>query len=246
MKALESATDINGVLLVDKPRDWTSHDVCSYIRKRFKIGKVGHAGTLDPLATGLLVILLGKATKLSAQLMVSDKGYAGKMQLGIMTDSHDLCGAVIEEKPWRQISEQDLKEAAKKFTGPLMQVPPMVSALKHKGQPLYKLARAGKTVEREAREVLVKSFIIEAKIENIVSFSVEVSKGTYVRTLIHDLAISLGSCAALAELRRTRSGRFLVENALSMEKIKSMSLQELEKDILPMHSILTYATTHTA
>jgi len=219
MKTLDPTTKMNGLLLVDKPRDWTSHDVCAFIRKRFKIDKVGHAGTLDPLATGLLVVLLGRATKLSAQLMVSDKGYSGKMQLGIMTDSHDLCGAKIEEKPWQQISENDLREAAKKFTGPLMQVPPMVSALKYKGQPLYKLARAGKTVDREAREILVKSFIIGSKVENSVGFSVEVSKGTYVRTLVHDLAISLGTCAALAELRRTRSGNFLVENALSMKKL---------------------------
>ena len=139
----------DGVLLVDKPETWTSHDVCAFLRKRFKLKKVGHAGTLDPLATGLLVILIGKATKNSMPLSACDKEYFGTLELGIQTDSHDRQGKVTAEAPWQHVTLEQVREKAKEFTGAIIQVPPMVSALKHEGTRLYKLARQGKTVQRD-------------------------------------------------------------------------------------------------
>ncbi len=198
-----------GILCVDKPQDWTSHDVCAFIRGRFRFKKVGHAGTLDPLATGLLVILIGSATKHSMQLSASEKEYYGVMELGIKTDSHDKQGKVIATASAENITIEDLrKKAAEQFTGVITQVPPMVSALKHKGVRLYELARRGVEVPREGREVTVHEFVIEKKEGNLVYFSSAVSKGTYVRTLVNDLGEALGCLATLRELRRRRSGKF--------------------------------------
>ncbi|MFH1208638.1 MAG: tRNA pseudouridine(55) synthase TruB [Candidatus Omnitrophota bacterium] len=155
---------MDGVLLVDKPENWTSHDVCAFVRRRFGIKKVGHAGTLDPLATGLLVILLGKSTKSSMQLSACDKEYFGALELGVQTDSHDRHGKVTAEAPWENITLERIRaKAAEQFTGDIIQVPPMVSALKHEGTRLYKLARQGKTIPRDGRPVTVHEFRFEKK-----------------------------------------------------------------------------------
>ncbi len=232
---------LDGVLIVDKPKDWTSHDVCAFIRKRFRIRKVGHAGTLDPLATGVLVVLLGKATKSSMMLSACDKDYAGTMELGVQTDSHDMTGAVTGEKPWEHITLEQIRERALRFTGEIIQVPPMVSALKHQGVRLYKLARKGQTVPREGRNVTVHSLEIHGQEGKHVHFSARVSKGTYLRTLINDLGEELGCYAALAELRRMRCGHASVDESVTIDALREFTVKDLRDRIFPVHSVLSYA-----
>lgn len=224
-------SDCNGILVVDKQKAWTSHDVCAFVRSRFKIKKVGHAGTLDPLATGVLVVLLGQATKKSKELSSCDKDYYGKFELGIKTDSQDISGTIVGKKDWRHIAEQNLIEAFEHFTGVLEQIPPMVSALKHQGVRLYQLARAGKVIDREKRTITVYEFRIE-KIElPSVHFFARVSKGTYLRTLVNDLGESLGSYAVLSELRRVRSGSYSLEDAVPIEELRQMDLEQFKSSI---------------
>lgn len=231
----------DGVLLVDKPEEWTSHDVCAFIRKRFRFKKVGHAGTLDPQATGLLVILIGKATKHSMPLSACDKEYFGTMELGVQTDSHDRRGKVIAEAPWEHITIEMVREKAKQFTGGIIQVPPMVSALKHEGTRLYKLARQGKTVPREGRPVTIHEFRFDKKDGRFIDFFAHVSKGTYLRTLVNDLGESLGCYAALARLRRLRSGKFSLDQSITIDALRGITLQELQEKILPLGAGLTHA-----
>ncbi len=221
-------SDCNGILVVDKEKDWTSHDVCAFVKSRFRIKKVGHAGTLDPLATGILVVLLGQATKKSKELSSCDKDYYGTLQLGLKTDSHDISGAVIEKKEWQHVNEDNLKEAFRKFTGVLEQTPPMVSALKHQGVRLYQLARAGKVVEREKRIITVHEFRIEEINFPYVRFFARVSKGTYLRTLVNDLGEMLGSLAVLADLRRVRSGSFTLDDAVPIAELRKMDHNQLK------------------
>jgi tRNA pseudouridine55 synthase len=233
---------IDGVLLVDKPENWTSHDVCAFVRRRFGIKKVGHAGTLDPLATGLLVLLLGKATKSSMSLSACDKEYFGAMELGVQTDSHDRHGKVTAEAPWEHITLEAIKaKAAAEFTGAIVQVPPMVSALKHEGQRLYKLARQGKTVPREGRPVTVHEFRIEKQDGKFVEFLAYVSKGTYVRTLVSDLGEALGSYATLARLRRLRSGSFKLEQSVTIENLKNFTPAQLREKVIPLSAVNLHA-----
>lgn len=236
---------IDGVLLVDKPENWTSHDVCAFVRRRFGIKKVGHAGTLDPLATGLLVLLLGKATKSSMQLSACDKEYFGALELGVQTDSHDRHGKVTAEAPWEHITLDAIRaKAAKEFTGDIVQVPPMVSALKHEGTRLYKLARQGKTVVRDGRPVTVYEFRFEKKEGKFVEFLAYVSKGTYVRTLVNDLGESLGCYATLARLRRLRSGPFRLEQSVTIDALKNFTPVELRAKVLPLSATLIHADPH--
>ncbi len=220
---LSVSTEINGILLVDKPTEWTSHDVCAFVRGRFRIPKVGHAGTLDPNATGLLVLLLGRFTRQSADWSSCDKDYEGVMELGVETDSHDRQGKVTQESPADHITEDMIKEGMKKFVGEIMQIPPMVSAVKHQGKRLYELARKGKIVERESRPAIVYSWDFIEKTGNFVKFKCSVSKGTYVRTLADDLGHQLGCGAVLAELRRTRCGPFKIENSVRVDQLKEMA-----------------------
>lgn len=230
---------LDGILLVDKPPDWTSHDVCAFVRKRFKIKKVGHAGTLDPMATGLLVLLLGQATKQSMQLSASDKSYAGIFELGIKTDSHDRTGKVIQTAPYQHITLEKIREEVKNFTGDISQVPPMVSALKYKGERLYDLARQGKEVPRESRSIRVYTWDL-SKVEGPhVHFSTQVSKGTYVRTLVHDLGEVLGCYATLYQLSRTRSGKFSLEDAVNLETLKQWTAEDLHQKVAALR--LKYA-----
>lgn len=229
---LSAGAEIHGILLVDKPTDWTSHDVCAFVRSRFRIPKVGHAGTLDPNATGLLVLLLGRFTRQSADWSVCDKDYEGVMELGVETDSHDRQGKVIQEFPFQHITEEAVCDGMKKFVGEIMQTPPMVSAVKHKGKRLYELARKGKVVERESRPAVVYRWDFLEKKEEKVWFQCSVSKGTYVRTLAYDLGRQLGCGAVLAELRRTRCGPFKIENSISIDQLKAMQTQDLVAHLL--------------
>jgi tRNA pseudouridine55 synthase len=217
----------NGVLVVDKEKEWTSHDVCAFVRSRFRIPKVGHAGTLDPMATGVLVTLLGHATKMSWELSSCDKDYFGTIELGIQTDSHDVTGSILQRAPWQFVSESMIHKTARQFTGELEQTPPMVSALKHEGVRLYRLARSGKTVDRPKRLVTVYEFRVE-KIElPFVRFFARVSKGTYLRTLANDLGERLGTYAALSELRRVRSGTFTLNDAVTIDRLRNLSPEQL-------------------
>jgi tRNA pseudouridine55 synthase len=222
---------LDGILLADKPKEWTSHDVCAFVKKRFKIKKVGHAGTLDPDATGLLVLLLGQATKRSMELSGSDKVYEGVFELGVKTDSHDRSGKEIATAEWSAVTLEQIREAAKKFTGEILQMPPMVSALKQNGVRLYQLARKGVEVPRESRPVTVYEFKIEKKDGPFVTFSAAVSKGTYVRTLAHDLGETLGCYAALKELRRTKSGNFRVEDGVGIEELRQWAFEDLQNKV---------------
>lgn len=217
----------NGILVVDKEKDWTSHDVCAFVRSRFRIRKVGHAGTLDPLATGVLVVLLGPATKRSQELSSCDKDYFGTIELGVKTDTHDASGTVIQKGDWHRVSERDIREAFHKFTGVIEQTPPMVSALKHNGVRLYQLARAGRTVDRPKRTVTVHEFRIEAIDLPRIRFFARVSKGTYLRTLVNDLGELLGSFAVLAELRRVRSGSFTLGDAVTIGELRKWDQTKL-------------------
>ena len=217
----------DGILVVDKAEGWTSHDVCAFVRSRFRIDKVGHAGTLDPLATGVLVILLGRATKRSQEFSSCDKDYFGTLELGVQTDTHDSDGTVIQKGEWKHISRGDILKAFEKFTGVLEQTPPMVSALKHKGVRLYRLARMGKVVERSKRTVTVHEFRVEEMNLPQIRFFARVSKGTYLRTLVNDLGEQLGSFAVLSQLRRVRSGAFTLDDAVTTEELKKLLPDQL-------------------
>lgn len=227
----------DGVLLVDKPPGVTSHDVVAKIRYHFRLKKVGHGGTLDPLATGLLILLTGRGTRLSDQIMGSDKIYEGVMQLGISTDSQDADGAVLEEKPAGHITEAQIREQMTKRVGDLMQTPPMVSAVKKNGVPLYKLARKGETIEREARLIHVYQFQLNEIKGTEVSFTLRCTKGTYVRTLCADIGDELGCGAHLKQLRRTQSGKFSIADAATMPELLALDPSAFYQKIIPIRQL---------
>lgn len=232
---------IDGILAVDKPKGWTSHDVCAFVRKRFRLAKVGHAGTLDPLATGVLVLLLGRATKLSQELSSCDKEYFGAFELGVETDSHDRDGQVLRQAPWEGITLEKIREELKNFVGEIEQIPPMISAIRYKGVRLYQLARRGTVVPREKRRIVVYEFRAERQEEALVHFFAHVSKGTYLRTLVHDLGEVLGCHATLSELRRIRSGKFRLDDAVTIETLKQISGEALDRLVFPLSSLPTLA-----
>jgi tRNA pseudouridine55 synthase len=227
-------TPFDGVLLVDKPAGLTSHDVVDRVRRHFGFKKVGHCGTLDPAATGLLILVIERATKLQDRLMSDDKMYEGTMLLGVSTDSQDADGKVIAEKPVPPLTEEDIDQVFAKFRGDLQQVPPMVSAVKHQGTPLYKLARKGKTVEREPRLVHIYDLRVLGLELPRVRLRVACTKGTYVRTLCSDVGDLLGCGAHLYELRRMRSGKFDVKDAHTLETILQQTREQLTAFIIPI------------
>ncbi len=218
----------NGVLLVDKPAEWTSFDVVNFVRARFNIPKVGHCGTLDPAATGLLVLVLGKFTLLSQKFSGEDKVYEATLRLGIETDSEDMDGEVIAERDWSGVTEAQLRDAIASFVGVQQQTPPMVSAVKKDGKKLYELAREGIEVERESREITVHSIEITRLELPECDFVMHCSKGTYVRTICSDIGRKLGCGGVLKSLRRTRSGSFKVDDALTVDTLKTFEQPELE------------------
>ena len=233
---VQSATP-DGVLLVDKAAGMTSHDVVALVRRQLQIKKVGHCGTLDPIATGLLILTIGRGTKIQDFLMSEDKEYSGTLLLGQITDTQDRAGQVIEERPVPDLDEAKVREAFDKFRGDFYQMPPMVSAIKQGGVPLYKLARQGKTVEREPRLVHVYRYQIDRLAPPEIDFTVLCSKGFYVRTYAHDVGEELGCGAHLKELRRTRSGRFDLGRAVTVEEIKNRAPGDLLERILTLPEV---------
>ncbi|MGE3311286.1 MAG: tRNA pseudouridine(55) synthase TruB [Limisphaerales bacterium] len=234
---LTTTQSLDGALLVDKPAGMTSHDVVDRIRRHLGIKKVGHCGTLDPGATGLLIIVLGRGTKLSELLMASDKVYGGRIKFGEETSTYDGDGELVASLPVPPMTLDDLNAAANAFVGDTMQTPPMVSAVKVKGVPLYKMARKGIEVEREARLIHVYSFRFLSYAEPIGEFRLACTKGTYVRTIAHDLGATIGCGAHLATLRRLDSGRFSVDDARPLDELLAMSPRELEDRVIPFSKL---------
>ena len=235
MKSLSA--DPDGILLVDKAEGMTSHDVVALARRKLGTKKIGHCGTLDPIATGLLLLTIGRGTKVQDLLMSEDKEYVGTFVLGVTTDTQDREGEIILQRLVPALDEQQIRAAFEQFRGDFYQLPPMVSAKKHGGVPLYKLARQGKVVEREPRLVHVYRYSIEQIALPEIDFSVLCSKGFYVRTYVHDIGEALGCGAHLKSLRRTKSGRFDVANAIAVDEIKNASREQILERMLSLPEV---------
>ena len=207
---------MDNVLIIDKPAGMTSHDVVDAVRRKLKVKRVGHCGTLDPMATGVLVLVMNKATKLSAELSADDKEYLCSISIGITTDTHDATGKLISQKGVDALDTKTIRDAILSFRGKLKQVPPMLSAKHHKGERLYNLARKGITVKRDPVDVEIKDIEVLNIKDNEAAFRLVCSKGTYVRTLCHDIGERLGCGAHMKSLRRIRSGSFHIKDAVSL------------------------------
>jgi tRNA pseudouridine55 synthase len=234
--------ELEGVLLVDKPTDHTSHDVVARLRGILRTRRIGHAGTLDPMATGLLVMLVGKATRLSQFLMSVDKVYSGTIELGKVTNTQDAEGEVLETRPVPSLSADEVAAALRGFMGDQYQVPPMFSAIKIDGVPLYKRAREGEEVEREPRFIRISGFDLTSWESPVLGFRVHCSKGTYVRTLAHDLGARLGCGAHLRSLRRISSGTLHVDQAHTLEALQKHPFAQLQDLLLPAHAVVPPGT----
>jgi tRNA pseudouridine55 synthase len=213
---------MNGILIIDKPQGVTSFDMVRQARRWCQTRRVGHAGTLDPLATGVLPIAVGWSTRLVEYMMAGEKIYQATMKLGVATDTQDSEGQVLEEKDWQHVNRQALDEALVGFIGQIDQLPPMYSALKKDGQPLYKLARQGIEVERQPRSITIESLVIDDFAPPFVTFTARCSKGTYVRTLCHDLGIALNCGAHMTALRRLACGQFDVTVSRTPDEIQEL------------------------
>lgn len=227
---------MNGILLVDKPAGMTSHDVVDRIRRAARMRRVGHTGTLDPAATGLLVLCLGQATRLSEFLTGLDKVYEGVLRLGLITDSHDLDGRVLEERPAPSVTSQEMQRVFDGFTGDILQIPPMVSAVKVDGERLYKRARRGEVVDRPPRPVTVREFAVLGVDGADVRFRLRCTRGTYARTLCHDVGATLGCGGALAALRRTWVDDYSVDDARPLDALNEPD--DVRAHMLPMAAAL--------
>jgi tRNA pseudouridine55 synthase len=234
--------DVHGILLLDKPVGITSNTALQKVKHLYFAKKAGHTGSLDPLASGLLPICLGEATKLSAFLLDADKAYEGTCQLGVKTTTGDAEGEVLAKNPVPALSEEKIQKLMAGFLGPQEQVPPMHSAIKIDGQPLYKLAHKGIEVERKARRIEIYSLELLELAEDSFRFSLRCSKGTYVRTLVEDMGEVLGCGAHLAALRRTAVGQFSLEGAVTLEQLEQIKEtgrdQGLDALLTPMEQAL--------
>lgn len=225
---------MNGILLIDKPQGPTSHDVVSFLRKKLKVKKVGHAGTLDPEATGLLILLIGQATKESNRFLNSAKSYEVKCRLGITTDTDDAAGKVLKTGSVGGLKTAEIKNVINSFCGEIKQVVPRYSAIKLKGKKLYELARQGKVVELPERKVTIYSI----RIKNIslpdIDFAVDCSKGTYIRSLCRDIGEKLGCGGCVWKLRRTASLPYTVREAIKLDQTRKMTKDEIAKRIITL------------
>lgn len=236
-KKPEEYTGPSGVLLVDKAPEMTSHDVVAIARRALNTKKIGHCGTLDPMATGLLMLVIGRATKIQDLLMSEDKVYEGTMTLGERTSSQDKQGEVLETREVGNYSEAEIKAAFDAFTGEFEQLPPMVSAIKMDGVPLYKLARKGQEVERKLRPVRVDAYSVKRVELPEIDFTVNCTKGFYVRTYANDIGEKLGCGAHLSALRRTKSGKFTLERSVTVAQLKEADPGVLMKSLISLAEI---------
>ncbi len=235
---MEQKRDLEGVLLIDKPSGMTSHDVVDQVRRKLRMKRIGHAGTLDPMATGLLIILVGKATKLSQFLTSMDKTYSGTIKLGESTNTQDADGEVTVTRPVPEMTQLQAQFALSDFVGDQYQTPPMFSAVKIKGQRLYKLARKGQEVEREPRFIRVSKFEITRFDLPEIDFTLDCSKGTYVRTLANDFGEKLECGAHLIALRRDASNEFDTSRSVRLDDFKEMEISDIEKKLIPAHEAM--------
>ncbi len=222
---------------MDKASGMTSHDVVAMVRKALNTKKVGHCGTLDPLATGLLIIVIGRGTKIQDLLMSEDKEYVGTMTLGVTTDSQDADGQPVETLPVPDLTRDQIETAFSKYDGDFYQMPPMVSAIKMGGVPLYKLARQGKTIERQPRFVHIFAHEIQDVRLPEIDFRVACSKGFYVRTYAHDIGADLGCGAHLKTLRRTRSGRFDLSRSITVDDLRNKPRDEIASHVISLPEV---------
>jgi tRNA pseudouridine55 synthase len=234
--AVPKLKTLNGVLNVDKPAGMTSHDVVDRVRNVAGMKRVGHTGTLDPMATGVLPLCLGRATKIAEFLTAQDKEYIVEMQLGIITDSQDVTGAILEEVPIPSISEESVTSIFDRFVGEQFQIPPMVSAKHHKGKRLYELARKGVEVKRDPCKIFIYGLSLLAIRIPHVRFRVICSKGTYIRTLCHDLGQALDSGAAMSNLTRDRCGSFHIDRSVSLDALQTR--EDIEAALCGMNEAL--------
>lgn len=229
MAKRKTGRDVHGIVLLDKRLGVSSNQALQEVKRLFNANKAGHTGALDPLATGLLPLCFGEATKVSALMLDDDKRYSVTMQLGVMTDTGDSEGKVIAEMPVPALDSVQLQDCLAGFVGEIEQVPPMYSALKHQGQKLYELARAGKTVERQARRIKIYGLeLVEVDADHgRLTLDVSCSKGTYIRTLAEDIGTRLGTCASVTMLRRTAAGMFRIGQAHTLEALQAMSPEQM-------------------
>lgn len=236
---------MNGVINILKPKGMTSHDVVNILRKVLKTKKVGHTGTLDPNATGVLPICIGKATKISEYLLECNKAYVGELTLGHRTDTQDGDGTIILSSD-KSVTESEIREVMSKYIGDMKQLPPMYSALKHNGKKLYELAREGITVEREPRNITIyEQNIINIEDNKKIKFYTKCSRGTYIRTICDDIGMDLGTYGYMSDLTRVEAGSFKIEDSYSLDYIKSLELEEVYKLIVPMDKALSHLESFT-
>jgi tRNA pseudouridine55 synthase len=229
---------MDGALLLDKPLGLSSNTALQRAKRLFGARKAGHAGTLDPLASGLLLVLFGEATKFAGPLLDADKEYLATLKLGERTSTGDAEGEIVERRPV-EVSEAQLGAAISRFHGVIEQIPPMYSALKRGGVPLYKLARRGEEVERLPRRVTIFSIEVTRRDLPLLELRVRCSKGTYVRTLAEDLAVAMGTAAHLTALRRTGSGRFAIADAVTLDALEGMPAGDRPTRLVPLRGLLT-------
>lgn len=227
-----SGRNVHGIILLDKRLGVSSNRALQEVRRLFNANKAGHTGALDPLASGLLPLCFGEATKVSALMLDDDKRYQVTVQLGVMTDTGDAEGVVIATKPVPALTLAELETCLQAFTGAIDQVPPMYSALKHNGKKLYELAREGITVERKARHIHIYELHLLAFSENQLILEVACSKGTYIRSLAEDIGDALGTCGTVTALRRLKAGRFSIADAYTIEQLSDMDEQTLNAALL--------------
>ena len=230
--------ELEGVLLIDKPCGLTSHDVVDKVRRKLKMKRIGHAGTLDPMATGLLIMLVGKATKLSQYLMSLDKTYEGTIKLGESTNTYDGEGEVMTKRSVPSLTLEEVAAVVSSHLGDQYQKPPMFSAVKINGQPLYKMARQGKEVEREPRFIRISRFDVVRFDSPEVDFSLDCTKGTYVRSLANDIGEKIGCGGYLSGLRRIASDKFNLNDAITLERFLEATPEEVSKALIGKNEAL--------
>lgn len=232
MSKRKSGRNIHGILLLDKRLSVSSNRALQEVKRLFNANKAGHTGSLDPLATGLLPLCFGEATKVSAMMLDDNKRYQVVVKLGVMTDTGDSEGKVIEEKPVPELSPGEIEACLQGFSGEIDQIPPMYSALKHNGRKLYELAREGKIIDRKARRITIFELKLLNKTSDSLTLDVFCSKGTYIRSLAEDIGHKLGCGGTVIELRRIQAGQFKIENALTIEQLQQMDLDQLKDQLI--------------